>query len=71
VATLAEEATAAGLPGLVACVVCVDLRTADVPEVLARHCRHPLTRGVRQETWFDPASTQADIPREDLLGDPV
>ena len=36
VATLAEEATAAGLPGPAACVVYADLRTADVREVLAR-----------------------------------
>jgi predicted TIM-barrel fold metal-dependent hydrolase len=71
VATLAEEATAAGLPGPVACVVYAYLRAADVREVLARHCRHPLTRGVRQEAWFDPASTRADIPCEDLLSDPA
>jgi predicted TIM-barrel fold metal-dependent hydrolase len=38
---------------------------------LSRHCAYPLARGVRQEAWFDPVSTRADIPREDLLSDPA
>jgi predicted TIM-barrel fold metal-dependent hydrolase len=71
VSTLAEEARSAGLPGPLACVVYADLRAADLRDVLARHLRFPLTRGVRQEAWFDPVSTRADIPREDLLGDPA
>jgi predicted TIM-barrel fold metal-dependent hydrolase len=71
VASLAEESSAAGLPGPLACVVYADLRAANVREVLSRHCGYPLTRGVRQEAWFDPASTRADIPREDLLSDPA
>jgi predicted TIM-barrel fold metal-dependent hydrolase len=71
VGSLAEEASASGLPGPLACVVYADLPAANVREVLSRHCRYPLTRGVRQEAWFDPASTRADIPREDLLSDPA
>jgi predicted TIM-barrel fold metal-dependent hydrolase len=71
VSALAEEARAAGVPGPLACVVYADLRAADLRDVLARHLRYPLTRGVRQEAWFDPASTRADIPREDLLSDPA
>ena len=67
VESLAGDARASGLPGPLACVVYADLRSANVREVLSRQCRHPLTRGVRQEAWFDPASTRADIPREDLL----
>lgn len=31
----------------------------------------PVDPGVRQEAWFDPASTRADIPREDLLSNPA
>jgi predicted TIM-barrel fold metal-dependent hydrolase len=54
----------------VACVVYADLRATDVHEVLARHSRSTLTRGVRQEAWFDPESTRADIPRDDVLSDP-
>src|SRR5262245_45207913 len=71
ISALADEATAAGVPGPVGCVVYVDLRTADLSEVLAAHSRHWLTRGVRQEAWFDPTSSRADIPREDLLMDPA
>jgi predicted TIM-barrel fold metal-dependent hydrolase len=70
-ASLAQEARASQLPGPVACVVYADLRAANAGEVLSRHCRYPLTRGVRQEAWFDPASTRADIPRENLLSDPA
>ncbi len=71
VSSLAEESSAAGLLGPQACVVYADLRAPNVHEVLSRHCGYPLTRGVRQEAWFDPASTRADIPREDLLSDPA
>jgi predicted TIM-barrel fold metal-dependent hydrolase len=71
VASLAEEGSAAGAPEPLACVVYADLRAADAHNVLSRHCRYPLTRGVRQEAWFDPASTRADIPREDLIHDPA
>jgi predicted TIM-barrel fold metal-dependent hydrolase len=68
---LADEARADDAPGPLACVVYADLRVPGVEETLARHVRHPLTRGVRQEAWFDPASTRADIPRENLLSDPA
>ena len=71
VESLAEEASAAGLPGPLACVVYADLRAANVRDLLSRHCSYPPTRGVRQEAWFDPGSTRADIPREDLLSDPA
>jgi predicted TIM-barrel fold metal-dependent hydrolase len=71
VSTLADEARAAGVPGPLACVVYADLRDPNVHEALARHSRHTLTRGVRQEAWHDPVSTRADIPREDLLSDPA
>ena len=71
IASLAEQARASGLPAPLACVVYADLRAANVGEVLSRHSRYALARGVRQEAWFDPASTRADIPRDDLLADPA
>jgi len=71
ISMMGAEATAAGVPGPIGCVVYVDLRSAEVSEVLAEQCRHPLTRGVRQEAWFDPASSRADIPHENLLMDPA
>jgi predicted TIM-barrel fold metal-dependent hydrolase len=70
-ASLADGKKASSTTGPLACVVYADLRAADVHNVLSRHCRYPLTRGVRQEAWFDPASRRADIPREDLLSDPA
>ena len=70
VAALAEQARGAGLPGPLACVVYADLRDEDLHATLTRHRAHPLTRGLRQEVWFDPESTRADIPREDILSDP-
>jgi predicted TIM-barrel fold metal-dependent hydrolase len=70
VAELADDALRTGVPGPVACVVYADLRAPDLAATLTRHLRHPLTRGVRQELWCDPASTRADIPRDDLLADP-
>ena len=69
IASLADEARAADLPGPLACVVYADLRASNLDELLSRHCRYPLARGVRQEAWFDPTSTRADIPRDDLLAD--
>jgi predicted TIM-barrel fold metal-dependent hydrolase len=68
---LAEEASASGLPGPLACVVYADLRAPNLREVLSDHCRFPLCRGVRQEAWFDPFSARTDIPRADLLNDPA
>ena len=70
VAALAEQAAGGGLPGPLACVVYADLRAEDLSVTLTRHRAYSLTRGVRQEVWFDPESTRADIPREDILGDP-
>ena len=70
VTTLAEQARAAGETAPLACVVYAELRDPEVERTLERHCAYALTRGVRQEAWSDPASTRADIPREDLLGDP-
>jgi len=71
VGSLAEEGSTSGAPSPLACIVYADLRAVDLDDVLSRHCRYPLTRGVRQEAWFDPASTRADIPRDDLLSDPA
>jgi hypothetical protein len=67
---LADDALKNGLPAPMACVVYADLRAPDLAATLSRHLHHPLTRGVRQEVWFDPASTRADIPRDDVLADP-
>jgi predicted TIM-barrel fold metal-dependent hydrolase len=71
VSTLADAASAAGAPRPLACVAYADLRARDLPQVLVRHRRHPLTRGIRQEAWFDPSSRRADIPRDDVLSDPA
>ena len=71
ISRLAENARASGLPGPLACVVYADLRAADLHGTLERHCQLPLTRGVRQEAWFDPSATRADIPRENFLEDPA
>jgi predicted TIM-barrel fold metal-dependent hydrolase len=71
VGSLAEEGSTSGAPAPLACIVYADLRAADLDDVLSHHCRYPLTRGVRQEAWFDPPSTRADIPRDDLLSDPA
>ena len=71
ISRLAHEARASGLPGPLACVVYADLRAPDLHAILARQCEQPLTRGVRQEAWFDPNSTRADIPRENFLQDPA
>src|SRR5262249_58495118 len=68
---LADEARVKCLPGPLACVVYSDLRAEDLEQSLARQVDSPLTRGVRQEAWFDPASSRADIPPEDLLSDPA
>lgn len=58
------------LPGMV-CVGYADLRTPALADTLDRHAEHDLFRGIRQEAWFDPQSTRADIPRDDLLSDPA
>jgi predicted TIM-barrel fold metal-dependent hydrolase len=71
ISRLADDAQAAGVPGPLGCVVYADLRSPDLHTILERHCEQPLTRGVRQEAWFDPASTRADIPRQNFLNDPA
>lgn len=50
-------------------VAYADLSSPDLDDVLARHCVQPAMRGIRQEAWFDPASTRADMPRENMLLD--
>jgi len=52
-------------------VAYADLAAPDLDDVLARHCEHAGMRGIRQEAWFDPASTRADMPRENMLLDPA
>ncbi|GAA1748943.1 amidohydrolase family protein [Nonomuraea bangladeshensis] len=52
------------------CVGYADLRAPDLDEVLDRHQRHALFRGIRQLAWYDPHSAKADVPRENLLDDP-
>src|SRR5262249_25361796 len=71
VSGLADKAGVKGLPGPLAWVVYADLRAEDLEQVLASHVESPLTRGVRQEAWFDPASSRADVPRVDLMSDPA
>lgn len=51
------------------CIGYADLRAPDLDDVLDRHQRHSLFRGVRQEAWFDPNSARADVPRHNLLDD--
>jgi predicted TIM-barrel fold metal-dependent hydrolase len=52
------------------CVGYADLRDPALSEVLDRHAEHELFVGVRQEAWFDPNSTRADILTFNLLEDP-
>ena len=72
-AWLAELADAAGpteRPVPSAIVGYADLRADDLPAVLDRHQAHPRFVGIRQESWYDPRSQRADVPRENLLDDP-
>lgn len=48
-----------------------DLRGPTVDDVLERHRRYDAVRGIRQEAWFDPDSTRADMPRDNMLLDPM
>lgn len=67
-----ETAWLASLDGApTVCVGYADLRAPDVDDVLARHQEYALFRGIRQEAWFDPESTRADVPTYDLLADPA
>ncbi|UGS38980.1 amidohydrolase family protein [Capillimicrobium parvum] len=53
------------------CVGYADLRDPRLDEVLDRHQEHEFFRGVRQEAWYDPDSTRADILTFNLLEDPA
>lgn len=66
---LAELAETTGMP--TAAIGYADLRAPDLGEVLDRHAEHEIFRGIRQEAWFDPESTRADVPRFNLLDDPA
>jgi hypothetical protein len=46
-----------------------DARAAELDTVLERHIAAGPVRGIRQEAWFDPASTRADIRRTNPLND--
>lgn len=48
-----------------------DLRRPDLEDVLARHLHFARVRGIRQELWFDPASTEPGALHDDLLSDPA
>src|SRR5690606_1174231 len=69
--SLAEAGGVDSAPVPTACVGYADLRAPDLDDVLDRHQRYPLFRGVRQEAWYDPDSTRADLPRHNLLDDPA
>ncbi|HEY3502822.1 MAG TPA: amidohydrolase family protein [Actinocatenispora sp.] len=71
-AWLADLAAANGTGGAAVPTVCVgyaDLRAPDLDDVLDRHQRYPLFRGIRQQAWYDPESVRADVPRDNLLDD--
>jgi predicted TIM-barrel fold metal-dependent hydrolase len=53
------------------CVGYADLRDPRLGDVLDRHQEHAFFRGVRQEAWYDPGSTRADILTFNLLEDPA
>lgn len=69
-AALAAAAGADGVPVPTVCVAYADLRAPDLDEVLDRHQRTGLLRGIRQMAWYDPGSRKADVPRRNLLDDP-
>lgn len=48
-----------------------DLRASDLGETLARHAAHERVRGIRQELWFEPGSTEPGIETADLMADPA
>jgi predicted TIM-barrel fold metal-dependent hydrolase len=71
---VAETSWLASLPEPVApmfYVAYADLRAGDLDDVLCRHREFSAVRGIRQEAWFDPTSTRADMPRENMLLDPT
>ena len=50
-------------------VTYADLRRPDISQELTRLSDREGVRGIRQEAWFDPLSTRADIPTTDFLND--
>jgi predicted TIM-barrel fold metal-dependent hydrolase len=48
-------------------VAYADLCQPDLPDILERHARHTVFRGVRQELWWQKSSPRPDILEEDLL----
>jgi len=70
-ASLAATSGVDSAPFPTVCVGYADLRAPDLDDVLDRHQQYPLFRGVRQEAWYDPQSTRADLPRHNLLDDPA
>ncbi|MEO3824728.1 amidohydrolase family protein [Actinomadura sp. B10D3] len=68
--TLADDGPGDRVPTV--CVGYADLRDPALADVLDRHARYPLFRGIRQEAWFSPgAQHRADMPDTDLLADPA
>lgn len=48
-----------------------DLTGADLEDVLDRHQTYDFFRGIRQEAWYDPASTSRELEHDvDLLANP-
>lgn len=53
-----------------ACMGYAELRADDVSDVLDRHQEHSIFRGIRQNAWFDPNTSHADILDFEILDDP-
>lgn len=70
-AAQAEASSQTGVPTPTVCVGYADLRAPNLNDVLDRHQEYALFRGIRQQAWFDPTSTNADVPRQNLLDDPT
>lgn len=68
---LAELGDDGGAPSV--CIGYADLASGDLDHLLDRHVQdgRGRFRGIRQEAWFDPASTRADVPTVNLLDDPA
>ncbi|QEY32664.1 hypothetical protein EVJ50_10960 [Synechococcus sp. RSCCF101] len=52
-------------------VAYADLASEGVEAVLERHRAHPISRGIRQELWWQTPSPRADILSRDLIADPA
>ena len=68
-ASLADSAPQ-DFPQLV-CIGYADLCSSELDDILERHARHELLRGIRQEAWFDPASTLPGVLSTNLLLEPA